>query len=91
MASTFKLDITGRFVVEDDGSPHPTIWTRTEAAERMGRLEAQAAAYEREADVFARQGREIDAGVSRSLASHHLTLAADLLAILQGAEQREAA
>lgn len=91
MPSTFKLDITGRYVIEDDGSPHPTIWTRAEAGERMVRLETQAAAYEREADQFMLQGRDIDAGVSRSLASHHLTLAADLLVVLQGAEHREAA
>ena len=91
MGSAFKLDITGRFVIEDDGSPHPTIWTRAEAAERLGRLETQAAAYQREADVFTRQGRDIDAGVSRSLASHHLTLAADLLVVLQGSEDRVAA
>jgi len=91
MPSTFKLDITGRYVIEDDGSPHPTIWTRAEASERMGRLETQAAAYEREADQFMLQGRDIDAGVSRSLASHHLTLAADLLVVLQGAETKAAA
>lgn len=86
MPSTFKLDITGRYVIEDDGSPHPTIWTRAEAGERMGRLETQAAAYEREADEFHAQGRLWDAGYARDYCRVHLTIATDLLSILQGVQ-----
>ena len=88
---SFKLDITGRHVVEDDGSANPIIWTIPEARGRMARLETQAATYEREADVATRNGRDIDADVARAMASINLTLATDLLLVLQGVDAREAA
>lgn len=82
----FKLSFCGRFVVDGCDEAHPLVMTLAEAAERQARAEAQAANYEREADEFHAQGRPWDAGYARDYCRVHLTIAADLLSVLQGAQ-----
>lgn len=89
--TTFKLSICGKFVVEDDGASHPIVWTIAEVAARGERALETGAAYEKDADNFTRQGRDVDAEIAKSMAAFHLTQAADLLDVLQAADQREAA
>lgn len=88
---TFRLDITGRYVIEDDGDPHPTHWTIAEAKARQGRLEAEAAKHERAADEAQREGKTLRAEVARAMVGYHLGLAHELFTVLQGAVTVEAA
>lgn len=87
----FKLSICGKFVVEDDGASHPIVWTLAEAGARGKRALEAGAAYEKDADNFTRQGRDVDADIAKSMAAFHLTQAADLLDVLQAADRRIAA
>lgn len=87
----FKLSLCGRYVVEDDGSPHPTIWTLAEARERLSRQESMGADFEHEQDRLTREGRTAGAEVYGRFARATLKTAADLLVVLQGAEEARAA
>jgi hypothetical protein len=87
----FKLSFCGRFVIDGAEEAHPVILPLVEAAGRQKRAEAEAARYEREADEFHGQGRLWDAGYARDYCRLHLTIAADLLVVLQGANQKAAA
>ena len=88
---SFKLDLTGRFVVEDDGEAHPTHWTLAEAKARQGRLEAEAVKHERAADTAQREGRTLNVEVHRAMVSYHAGKALELFRVLQSATQKESA
>jgi hypothetical protein len=90
-APRFKLSFCGRFVIDGADEAHPVILPLVEAAERQKRAEAEAARYEREGDEFHALGRLWDAGYARDYCRVHLTIAADLLVVLQGADERRAA
>lgn len=88
---TFKLDLNGHFVIEDDGEPHPTHWTLAEAKARQGRLEAEAVKHERAADTAQREGRTINVEVHRAMVAYHAGKALELFRVLQSVEREVAA
>jgi len=83
------LSFCGRFVVTND--LHPVIFTISEAREWQARAERRAADYERDADLSERDGKSVEAEISRGMASINLTVAADLAEVLAGAQQQRAA
>lgn len=88
---SFRLDITGRYVIEDDGAPHPTVRTIPEAYEHFARLELQGAKYERDHDLAVRAGRTINADVFAVMATTQLKAALELYRVLQSVESEVAA
>lgn len=75
----------------DPSKIQTAVWTLPTAWAVQKDMERRAADYERDADEAERAGRVECARVTRDFASNTLTLAADLLVVLQGAEQRVAA
>lgn len=67
------------------------VWDLRTARAIQADKERIAADYERDADECDQLGKPADAALFRQFASDLLTQAADLLAVLQSAEQREAA
>lgn len=67
------------------------VWDLPTARAIQGDMERRAAEYERDADQAEREGRVEIANTTRAFASYTLTAAADLLAVLQSAEERKAA
>jgi hypothetical protein len=84
-----RLSFCGRFVVTDD--LHPVLYTIAEARDWQRRVERQAAAYERDADLSDRKDMPAEAEISRGMAVTLLNLAADLAEVLAGAQQKVAA
>ena len=89
MTAPFRLSFCGRFLVTND--LHPVIYTIDDAREWQHRAEREGAQYEAKADSFDRQGRTFDAEIARLQASISINLAADLVEVLAGAQNRAAA